>query len=76
MEISSLETLEATALQLPRAERVHLAERLLMSLDEEDEILAAWVQEAEQRLNALEQGKTRGLALEDALPVLRAGLRP
>lgn len=76
MDASSLETLEAAALQLPRAERAHLAERLLVSLENEDEVLAAWVEEAERRLDALEAGRTRGIPLEEALPGLRAGLLP
>jgi hypothetical protein len=43
------EDIEAAALQLTQAERAKLAERLLVSLDEDDEILAAWVEEAERR---------------------------
>lgn len=35
---SSLETIEATLMQLPHPDRVHLAERLLASLEEDDEI--------------------------------------
>lgn len=41
---SPLEDIEAAALQLAPAERAKLAERLLASLDEDDEILAAWVE--------------------------------
>ena len=71
---SSLETIEATLMQLPQADRVHLAERLLASLDEEDEILAEWITEAERRLDAVERGEVQGIPIEDALVQLRAGL--
>ena len=37
---SPLEDIEAAAMQLTLAERAKLAERLLVSLDEDDEILA------------------------------------
>ena len=52
---SPLEDIEAAALQLAPAERAHLAERLLVSLDEDDEIMAAWVEEAERRANAFDR---------------------
>jgi putative addiction module component (TIGR02574 family) len=61
-------------MQLPHPDRVHLAERLLASLEEDDEILAEWVAEAERRLDALERGEVRGIAIEDALTQLRVGL--
>jgi len=72
---SNLEAIEATLMQLPHTDRVHLAERLLASLDEEDEILAEWVAEAERRLDAMERGEVQGIPIEDALVQLRAGLR-
>ncbi|MDO6387970.1 addiction module protein [Uliginosibacterium sp. 31-12] len=74
MTPSSLETIEATLMQLPQADRVHLAERLLASLDEEDEILTEWIAEAERRLDAMERGEVQGIPIEDALVQLRAGL--
>lgn len=74
MTPAQIETIEATALQLPHADRVHLAELLLASLDEEDEILAEWVAEAERRLDAMERGEVQGIPIEDALVQLRAGL--
>ncbi len=76
MTPSSLETIEATLMQLPQADRVHLAERLLASLDEEDEILTEWIAEAERRLDAMERGEVQGIPIEDALVQLRAGLNP
>lgn len=71
---SSLETIEATLLQLPQADRVHLAERLLASLDEDDEILTEWIAEAERRLDAMERGEVQGIPIEEALARLRKDL--
>jgi putative addiction module component (TIGR02574 family) len=71
---STLETIEATLMQLPQADRVHLAERLLASLDEEDETLAEWIAEAERRADAHDRGEIGAISLEDALTRLRAGL--
>lgn len=74
MKPSSLETIEATLMQLPQADRVHLAERLLASLDEEDETLTEWIAEAERRADAHDRGEIGAISLEDALTRLRAGL--
>ena len=73
--LDHLEHLEAAALQLPISDRAHLAERLLASLDEGDEILAEWVAEAERRADALERGETHAIPIEAALAQARAGLR-
>ncbi|MEY3202540.1 MAG: putative addiction module component, partial [Pseudomonadota bacterium] len=52
-----------------------LAERLLASLDEEDEILNEWIAVAEARLDALDRGEAQTVALESVLKDIRAGLR-
>lgn len=57
MTIPFVEDIEAAALQLPADKRAQLAERLLASLEKDDEILAAWVEEAERRADALERGE-------------------
>ena len=45
------------ALELPSAERAIVAEQLLLSLDRPDpEIDAVWAAEAEERIDAYEQG--------------------
>lgn len=72
---ADLEAIEATVMQLPRTDRVHLAERLLASLDEDDDILAAWIEESERRLNALERGETTAFPVEEALAYARASLQ-
>lgn len=68
---SALEEIEAVALQLAPAERAHLAERLLVSLDEDDEILATWVTEAERRGDAFERGEMEAIDFDDAIAQAR-----
>lgn len=74
MKPSSLDAIETTLMQLPQADRVHLAERLLASLEEEDETLAEWVAEAERRADAHERGEIGAISLEDAMTRLRADI--
>jgi hypothetical protein len=71
---SPLEDIEAAALQLAPAERARLAERLLLSLDEDDEILAAWVAEAEQRGDAFDRGEMGAVDLDESIARLKAKL--
>ena len=71
---SPLEDIEAAALQLSPAERAHLTERLLLSLDEDDEILAAWVEEAERRADAFERGEIGAIDFDESLARLKAKL--
>lgn len=71
---TSIEELEAAALQLAPAERAQLAERLLSSLDGDDEILMEWVAEAELRADAYERGEMEALPFEEVLAKARAGL--
>ena len=72
--MTQLETLEAAALQLTPAERGHLAERLLASLESDDGILAEWVAEAETRLDVFERGVTTALNHVDVLTSLQTKL--
>jgi hypothetical protein len=71
---SPLEDIEAAALQLAPAERAHLAERLLVSLDEDDEILAAWVAEAERRGEAFDRGEMGAVDFDESIARLKAKL--
>lgn len=71
---SSLEEIEAAALQLAPTERAHLAERLLVSLDEDDEILASWVAEAERRGDAYERGEMGAIDFDESISRLKAKL--
>ena len=72
MITSPLEDIEAAALQLASGERAKLAERLLVSLEEDDEILAAWVEEAERRGDAYERGEMESIDFDEAIALARA----
>ena len=74
MTTAELDAIEATILQLPQTDRTHLAERLLASLDEDDEILASWIAEAEKRADALSRGNTTWMPIDEAMSKARAGL--
>lgn len=71
---SPLEDIEAAALQLASGDRAKLAERLLISLEEDDEILAAWVEEAEQRGEAHERGEMGAIDFDESVTRLKARL--
>lgn len=71
---SQLEIIEAEALKLPAAERTHLLERLIVSLDTDPEIEAAWAQEADRRESALDAGETTAIPGREAIARLRARL--
>ena len=70
---SALEDIEALAMQLTPAERAHLAERLLLSLNEYD-ILASWVEEAERRADAFDRGEMESIDFDEAIAQARARL--
>ncbi len=71
---SQLEIIEAEALKLPAAERTHLLERLIVSLDTDPEIEAAWAQEADRRESALDAGEATAIPGREAIARLRARL--
>lgn len=71
---SPLEDIEAAALQLTPAERIRLAECLLLSLDEDDEILASWVEEAERRGEAYDRGEMGAIDFDESIARARARL--
>ena len=56
------DAIEAAALQLPLTARAHLAEHLLVSLEDDDEILTAWIAGAERRAEACTRGDTTSIA--------------
>ena len=61
------------ALALPSEERAALADRLLQSLDEDDqsEIDRLWVQEAEDRLAAYDRGELQAIPGEEVFASLK-----
>lgn len=74
MASEPLEDIEAAALQLATGDRAKLAERLLISLEEDDEILASWVAEAERRADAFDRGETETIDFDEAIAQARARL--
>lgn len=62
------ETLQEKVLALPAADRAHLLEELIASLNTEKQsaIEKAWVIEAEERLRAYDEGKLTSISLEES----------
>jgi len=73
--VSPLEILEAEVLQLAPADRSHLLERLIASLDADPEVEEAWEREADQREAELESGSIAAVPGEEAIARLRAKLQ-
>jgi putative addiction module component (TIGR02574 family) len=57
MPPTTIEAIEAAVMQLTSAERSYLAERLLDSLEEDDEVKSTWLAEAERRGEAFDRGE-------------------
>lgn len=62
-----LEQVTKEAMKLNLEERAELAQRLLASLDDApaSEIEKLWLEEAERRLLAFREGKTKGIPTEE-----------
>ncbi|MCY4752924.1 addiction module protein [Pelomonas aquatica] len=71
---TSLEFLEAEALKLAPADRSHLLERLIASLDSNPEVDEAWELEADRREASLESGSAVEVPAQEAMYRLRARL--
>ena len=71
---SQLEYVEAQVMQLSIAERNHLLERLILSLDTDSEVEAAWEQLADQREAEIEAGRAHWISGDEAMQQLRARL--
>ncbi len=72
---STVEALEAEALQLSAAERARLVERLIASLDIDPEIEDAWAAEVERRNAEIESGAVSLIPGAEALAKLKAEFR-
>ncbi len=72
---SSLEVLEAEALQLPEVDRARLIERLIASLDTDPKVENAWAEEVERRLAAIENGTAAWLTGPETLNEIKAQYR-
>jgi putative addiction module component (TIGR02574 family) len=71
---TSLEVIEAEVLQLPPADRTHLLERLIASLDSDPEVEEAWEREADRREAELESGLVAAVPGHEAIARLRTRL--
>jgi hypothetical protein len=69
---STVDTLEAEVLSLPKADRSRLLDRLVASLDRDDDVEAAWDAVAAEREAELDSGAVHGLPLDQALAQLEA----
>jgi hypothetical protein len=76
----TLEQIEDEVLRLPEASRARLMERLLSSFQEQpgnagEEIVRAWVEEAERRDDEMSSGKEEGLPAREVISKLRSSRR-
>jgi hypothetical protein len=69
------EELEAEVLKLAPGDRARLAERLLRSLDSDEENAKLWVEEAERRDRAWDANPTIGRSAADLFRDTRARLK-
>ncbi len=69
------EILEAEVLKLVPAERALLAEHIIASLDEDNEIESAWAVEVERRVAEIESGTVVGIPFEEVIAQARAALK-
>jgi putative addiction module component (TIGR02574 family) len=74
MSTTPLEALEAEALKLAPADRSHLIERLIATLDVDQEVDEAWAREADRREAELDAGTVTAVSGQDAIARLKARL--
>ncbi|HEU0053895.1 MAG TPA: addiction module protein [Longimicrobium sp.] len=69
------ERIETELMSLPRSERARLAEKLIASLGEDPDVLAAWEDEAERRYQLFLTGEMTARPLADVVADARARLK-
>ena len=72
---TQFEILEAEVLKLVPADRALLAEHIIASLDEDNEIESAWAVEVEKRVAEVESGVVVGMPFEEVIAQARAALK-
>ena len=72
---TQFEILEAEVLKLVSADRALLAEHLIASLDEDNEIDSAWAVEVERRVAEVESEMIVGMPFEEVIAQARAALK-
>ena len=63
-----------SALSMPRPVRSYLAERLLVSLEDDDEMPPHWREEMDARVQRRERGETRSYSHEEVMADLDAAI--
>jgi hypothetical protein len=66
----NLADIVASALSMPRPERSYIAERLLVSLEDDDEMPPKWREEMDARVQRRESGETRSYSHEEVMAEL------
>ena len=72
LELETVETLEAAALQLTPTDRARLVDRLIATLDADPDVEDAWAAEVERRQTEIENGTVSLLPGPETLTKLRA----
>lgn len=72
---TQFEILEAEVLKLVSADRALLAEHIIASLDEDNEIESAWADEVERRVAEVESGVIVGMSFEEVVAQARSALK-
>lgn len=72
---TQLEAIESQALALPAAERVRLADRLIASVFEDDDIEVAWSAEVERRIGEIEAGRANLIPASEAIARARDAMK-
>ena len=71
---SQLEIVEAQALRLTVEERAQLADRLITSIFEDNEIEATWAAEVEHRIEEIESGRAKLIPAAESIARARAAV--
>ena len=72
---TTIDQVEEEAMKLSAEERAQLIIRLEASLDIDEEIEQAWLEEAERRLEEMRSGKEPGIPIEQLASRMQAYLR-
>jgi putative addiction module component (TIGR02574 family) len=72
VQATQIEILESQVMQLSDADRSHLLNRLIISLDKDPEVEASWEQEADRREAAIENGTAQWVPFDEAMTRIRA----
>lgn len=67
----TIEQLRAEAMKLPRGQRAHLVEELILSLEDESQVDRAWDDEADRRYHRYLAGEEEAIPLDAAMAELR-----